>query len=399
MIKQRVTTIALTAALAALVGLVCGSATAAPPNTLKIYLLAGQSNMEGQAYTYRSAATDNWKVSTMDFLVSDTARANLYRDAMPNSTYTFEEHLNSSWLAARDDAWAVQYDSSNGSVRNVMPTNTGPVLSGIQALQPGFGVGTGFGSMIGAELAMGINLADNMQTPVFLFKSNKGGTDLAHDWRPPSATARSGSVGVNYTNTVNQFKSFLDTLDADLDADGVLNEYNNAVDYEVCGLVWLQGWNTTHGSQTHYSTAAKIAEYSQNLVDLVHDVRASDPRIPNDLGAIIVESSDQSSELNAQRTAAVATLNAEHPDSAAFVPTDGMIGNSWGQIESGQPVSNGWGYHFNARPENFLEIGWRTGQKALDLGMTGTDPAPEPATGLLLGLGALTLLRRRRRAA
>ncbi len=395
--------LAILALVAMLVGVFSvGAALAEPPNTLKVYLLTGQSNMEGQAYTYDSAATANWNVTTMQFLLSGTPAATNYLANMPAATFTFKDHLNPNWLAPRNDAWGVHYRSDNGSLRNILPTNNqADIVSGIQPLQPGFGAGTNFGSMIGAELGMGTNLGNAMQTPIFLFKSDKGGTDLAYDWRPPSATARKGSVGANYTNTVNRFKTFLNGLDADLADDGVLNAYNNAVGYEVCGIVWLQGWNTTHGSAhgdpANYSTALKMAEYQQNLVDLVHDLRASDARIPNNTGVIIVESSDQDGSLNASRAAAVATLNAEQAGSAAFIETNNMIGTNWGNNDSGSPFSTGWGYHFNARAENFLEMGWKIGQTSIDLGYTGTDPAPEPATLSLLGLGALALLRKRRR--
>ncbi|MCU0780849.1 MAG: sialate O-acetylesterase [Akkermansiaceae bacterium] len=43
--------------------------------SLRIFLLAGQSNMEGQAYTYDSAATAGWNIPTMEFLLSGTAAA------------------------------------------------------------------------------------------------------------------------------------------------------------------------------------------------------------------------------------------------------------------------------------------------------------------------------------
>ena len=365
------------------------------PGTLKVYMLIGQSNMEGQAYTYDSTYTAGWNVPTMEFLLSGTSASTNYVNNMP---HTFKSSLNSSWLQPQDDVWGVHYLSSNGSVKNVLPTNNqADIVSGIQPMQPGFGVGTNFGSMIGVELSMGIKLGEALQGPVMLFKSDKGGTDLAYDWRPPSAAARKGTVGANYTNSLNRFKALLDTLDADLDDDGKLNAYNNATGYQVAGVVWLQGWNTVHGSDhgdpTNYSLNAKLAEYTQNLVDLVNDVRASDSRIPNDVGVIVVESSDQNTDLNASRAAAVAALNAENSGSAVFLETNNLIGQNWGNNEHGVPFSTKYGYHFNAKPENFLEMGWQIGQAAID-----NDFIPEPTTLGLLGLGALGLLKRRRRA-
>jgi len=364
-------------ALAAVSLLAVGSAIAAPPNTLKIYLLTGQSNMVGHGYTYYSEG-NHYNIPSLQFLLDSTPAATTYRANMPDSTFTFESGLNSSWMSPRSDVWGTH----RKSVDNSVVRNTGP-------LGPGFG---GNSNSFGPELGMAHSLGEAMQTPVFLYKSCTGGTTLAEDWRPPSAVAaRGGSVGQHYTNTLNSFKAFLNTLDADLVVDGKLNAYSNAIGYEVAGLVWFQGWNEKFNNGA--------PEYAANIVDLVHDVRASDSRIPNNLGVIIPESSDQDAALNAGRQAAVATLNAEKPGTAVFFETNNMIGTNWGNSNSGSPFSTGWGYHFNAKGENYLEIGWRAGQAAIDNNFTGTDPAPEPTSFALLALGMLGLRRRRRRTA
>lgn len=340
--------------------------------TLRIFLLAGQSNMEGQAYTYDSAATAGWNVPTMEFLLSGTAAATNYRANMP---YGFKTSLNSSWLSPRTDVWAVHYNSSNGSVKSVLPTNNqSDLVSGIQPLQPGFGVSTGAGSMIGPELGMGIRLGDATADPVFLFKSSMGGTTLGTDWRPTDAvTKRGGTVGVNYTNTMTRFIQFLDSLDADLGDDGVLNHYNNATAYQVSGVFWLQGWNEQYNDPP-YTAAQLQAEYKDNLVDLIHSIRAADPRIGGSVGLIVGESTDQNATLNAARIAAVAELNGEIANSAAYFDTDNMIGAFWGNNQDGAAFSNEWGYHFNARAENYLEIGWRAAGAALDNGFLSPSP-------------------------
>jgi len=352
--------------------------------TLKVYLLTGQSNMVGHGYV-DYAAGNNYNIPTLEFLLDSTPAATTYRANMPNSTFTFASSLDASWMAPRNDVWATHYYSR----RNDVKMSPGP-------LAPGFGGGA---NAFGPELGMGQRLGDALQSPVFLFKSCDGGTDLAYDWRPPSAVvARGGSVGANYTNAISQFTSFLNGLDADLADNGKLDGYNNAPGYEVAGLVWFQGWNTTNGNQGNYTTSQKMAEYTQNLVDLVHDVRACDGRIPDDLGVIVAESSDQNEALNDSRSAAVAALNAEKPGTAVFIETNNMKGSNWGDNNSGEAFSTQWSYHFNAKAENYLEIGWRMGQAAVDNDFIGSEAVvPEPTTLGLLALGGVALVRRRRR--
>jgi len=111
---------------------------------------------------------------------------------------------------------------------------------------------------------------------------------------------------------------------------------------------------------------------------------------------IVAESSDQNESLNASRAAAVAALNAEQAGTAVFIENNNMKGSNWGNSNSGSPFSTGWGYHFNAKGENYLEIGWRMGQAAIDNEFTGTEVIPEPTTLAILGMGGLCVLRRRR---
>lgn len=331
-----------------------------PAQTLKVFVLAGQSNMEGQALTY----TTSFNVPTMEFLLTGTPEATTYLANMP---FDFKSSLTPSWLAPRADAWCVHYDSQTGNTRAVVPGNTSASeYNGIGPLSPGFGANPNT-STFGPELAMGIRIADSTTDPVFLFKSDRGGTTLAEDWRPPSAVAaRGGVVGSNYTMTVARFRGFLDALDADLAGDGVLNNYGNATDYEICGFFWLQGFN-----ESVENFGAFIPEYQANLVDLIHDVRAADNRIPADLPFLILESSDQNAGLNTGRINAVATIDAEIPGSAAFFETENMInGNpgpvNWGNNPGGSPFSTGDGFHFHNRAENFLELGWIAGGAVLD---------------------------------
>lgn len=75
-----------------------------------------------------------------------------------------------------------------------------------------------------------------------------------------------------------------------------------------------------------------VTVHKDNLVDLIHSIRAADPRIGGSVGLIVGESSDQNATLNAARIAAVAELNGEIGNSAAYFDTDNMIGAFWGNM-------------------------------------------------------------------
>ena len=86
-----------------------------PVGLLRIYLLAGQSNMEGRGYTHREA--DEWLESTgaaeatsLQFLLEDPD----YLGTLPRGRYSFLRGFDSSWAAPRSDVWVRHVDSGTG---------------------------------------------------------------------------------------------------------------------------------------------------------------------------------------------------------------------------------------------------------------------------------------------
>lgn len=358
------------AALLLGVGLASGQARA--DGTLKIFLMAGQSNSVGHARTFYEGTTGD-SPYRLEYLADNPA----FVAGLDANTYTFKDAFEADWMQPRDDAWGMHIASSSGSTQVIKPTPRASAdqwIQGVAPLGPGFGNDANTLSKIGSELSLGHYLADRTDDPVFIFKSDTGGTTLGVDWRPPSAVANrpqnGDTVGPHYTATVNRFKSLLDELDADLADDGKLNAYNDATGYEVSAFIWFQGFNEKFNDGSR--TAAQLqAEYADNLVDMVHDLRASDPRIPSTLGVIVPESSDLDVNINAGRQAAVATLNTELPGSAVYFRNNDLI--------DGRPA----GYHFNESAENYLEIGWRIGSlgvAALDASFAGPALPPSPTT-------------------
>ena len=109
---------------------------------LKVFILAGQSNMDGQA-----------DVKTIDFLGEDPdpTRAALLKTFKPNGK-----------LVTRDDVWV-----ANGGVYD--------------KLQPGFGGRKDYdklGSNIGPEYAFGYYMGEALPEQVLLIKYGPGGQSL-----------------------------------------------------------------------------------------------------------------------------------------------------------------------------------------------------------------------------
>ena len=348
-------------------------------DTLKIYLLAGQSNAGGYGYTYDGNGGIEENVTSIEFLLDDHPQAAAYRGALlAEGAHTFLPHLDTSWTSPRSDVWAVAYNSNSGESQQIaslqVANPTGQPLNGyptgVQPLSPGFGIDIFHAASFGPELGLGQQLGRNLDDPVLIFKSSHGGTSLAEDWRSPLAVdRRGGTQGTSFSNTVTNIRQTLDALDADLADDGILNAYNNATTYEVAGLVWLQGWND------HLEESFAV-EYQENLIDLVQSIRGSDRRIANDLPTVILESADQDSTLNAARTAAVAELNAREANSAVFIETNNLIGRDWGSNRENQPWNDSLDFHFDGKAENYLELGWLAGQAILDNGFIGSNTVP-----------------------
>src|SRR4051812_17508105 len=205
------------------------SAVAKP---LKVFILAGQSNMEGHA-----------KVETFDYIGDDPATAPLLKQ-MRNA----EGHSH-----VCDGAWISYYTGSGD--------NNG---EGFGKLTAGYGSRRQpdqDGGKIGPEFTFGITMDAAFDEPVLIIKTAWGGKSLHTDFRPPSAgpyifneaqladiTKRGKDVaeakakkvaetGVYYRLMVEHVKRVL------ADPKRVCPAYDAAQGYEIAGFVWLQGWN------------------------------------------------------------------------------------------------------------------------------------------------------------
>lgn len=221
-----------------------GVIAAAP---LKVFILAGQSNMEGQAVVDLAGKDYNDGRGTLLQLLNDPTKSGMLA------------HLRDSqgqW-SIRKDVW-VRYQRENA-----------PLLAG--PLGVGFSV-YGDRHHFGPELQLGHRLGNHYQEQVLLIKTAWGGKSLYQDFRPPSS---GGQVGRYYTLMLSQIREALQNLGRDFPS------YDGA-GYELAGFVWYQGWNDGV-DPTH-----AIPEYRTNLVNLIKDVRRelSTPHLPCVIGEL-----------------------------------------------------------------------------------------------------------------
>ncbi len=125
---------------------------------LKVFILAGQSNMQGHAH-----------VSTLDSLAGDPRTAALLgkmRDA--NGKPRVCEKVWISSVGCAGDGWS-------------------DVIEQTGKLTAGFGASP---EKIGPEYSFGICLEQTLHEPILIIKTAWGGRSLVSDFRPPSAGER-----------------------------------------------------------------------------------------------------------------------------------------------------------------------------------------------------------------
>ena len=223
---------------------------AAPPAgdpPVRVFILAGQSNMEGKAPN-----------TLLDHQATDPKTRDLFA------------HLH------KDDQWIVRDD-----VFIKFLDRKGPLT-----------VGYGSPGRTGAELEFGTMMGDHFEEPVLLVKAAWGGHSLYKLFRSPSAGFPAEEVlqkelkqaqdRVTKNNEKNKKNDPLPTMD-DVKKDygssyrNMMAEVKTAMDGcgtlflalkgrkpQLAGFVWFQGWNDQYGAEN---------EYASNMKHFIHDVR------------------------------------------------------------------------------------------------------------------------------
>ena len=217
------------------------------PGPVKVFILAGQSNMEGQAVVDLDGKNYNGGKGTLKALMSDPKKAPLFK------------HLKNDkgeWTV-REDVW-VRYQ------REKQPLLAGPLSIGFSIY--------GGKHHFGPELQFGHVVGDHVGSQVLLVKTAWGGKSLYKDFRPPSS---GGEVGPYYKKMLAEVRLALDNLKTDFPG-------YKGQGYELAGFVWYQGWNDG------VDPKKAVPEYEQNLVNLINDVRKDlqAPKLPVVIGEL-----------------------------------------------------------------------------------------------------------------
>ena len=253
----RLTTITLVACL------LIHKPLAAADEAVKVFILAGQSNMEGKAPN-----------ALFDHQATDPKTKELFA------------HLR------KDDRWIVRDD-----VFIKFLDRKGPLT-----------IGYGSPDRTGIELEFGMAMGEHFKEPVLLIKAAWGGHSLFKMFRPPSAglpaddmldkELKQAQARIQRNNEKNKRNDPLPTID-DIKRDygssyrKMIAEVHDAMEHagelfpalkgkrlELAGFVWFQGWNDQYGGAEN--------EYQSNMQHFIHDVRKDlgAPRLPFVIGVM-----------------------------------------------------------------------------------------------------------------
>ncbi len=330
------------------------SADEARPKIAKVFVLAGQSNMEGKAPN-----------KLFEHQATDAKTAELF------------QHLR------REDQWIVRDD-----VFIKFLDRQGPLT-------------LGFGSpdRTGAELEFGTLMGEHFQEPVVLIKTAWGGHSLYKNFRPPSAGLPAEDVlqkeldqaqeRVRKNNEKNKRSEPLPTMDDIKEAYGtsyrdMLKEVRGVTEHlgevfpqlaghepVVAGLVWFQGWNDQYNG-------AEV-EYATNMEHFIRDVRKDlkSPSLP-----VVIAAMGQNGSKPAERamlTIREAQLSMhdvpEFRGNVRAFRTDLLVDKAaeeayptWrDNVEAWQRIGGDHPYHYLGSAIWFTRIGHQMGEEMLGL--------------------------------
>ena len=209
---------------------------------VKVFILAGQSNMQGQGIVSSLAEMKEEKPGTLATMLKDPVKGAMLKGWV---------NAKGEWAEGRDDVWV--YDVNEFGSRH-------------GRLEFGYGWNLGSRMWFGPEMQFGHLVGDQYENQVLIIKTAWGGRDLYKDFRPPSSGGETGPFYKEMIGTVNKVLG---------DLKGQFPGYAGQ-GYEIVGFVWWHGWNDFCNPKT------AVPEYEKNLTNLINDVRRDlkSPKLP-----------------------------------------------------------------------------------------------------------------------
>jgi alpha-galactosidase len=363
--------------------LVLNCSALADKKPVKVFILAGQSNMEGKG--------------RVDPLLNHQITA--------PETKGFFAHLHKDGkYIERDDVW-INYLKRRGKLT----------------------VGYGSPGRIGLELEFGHVMGNHFEEPVLLIKAAWGGKSIGRDFRPPSSGLQSkgkidefveNMVKRDYNNLIrnewNQAKKdnpkitrkqIEEKSDASIDAirKAKADEYRREVidsyghfyrlmmseikttlselkqrfpdydgrGYDIAGFVWFQGWNDMYNGFQD--------EYAVNMKNFIRDVRKdlAKPKLPFAIGIMGQNGFAPAKGNMAIVKAAQASMNdvPEFEGNVRAIPTDVYWDKradaafpTWrDNVAEWEKLGSDFPYHYLGSTITFTKIGRALGQAILEL--------------------------------
>ncbi len=252
-----------------------GPSLAAQRKPLQVFVLAGQSNMQGHA-----------KVSTFEHIGMDPATAPMLAEMLGADGQP--KVCERVWI------------SSIGCAGTDTKEQTGKLTAGFGASQNG--------PKIGPEFTFGLYLEKLTDAPILVIKTSWGGKSLHTDFRSPSAgpyvfnesqlatfqkqgkdvaamkAEKAKATGVYYRLMIEHVKMVL----ADLKR--VVPGYDAAQGYELAGFAWFQGWNdlVDTGTYPNRDKPGGYDAYATAMAHFIRDVRRdlNVPKLPFVIGVL-----------------------------------------------------------------------------------------------------------------
>jgi alpha-galactosidase len=328
--------------------LATASSVMAQAKPLKVFILAGQSNMEGHA-----------RVETFDYIGDDPATAPLLKrmrgsDGKPTVC---------------EDVWISYYTGSGESNGE----GFGKLTAGYGSRQKP----SEDGGKIGPEFTFGLTLDEKLNEPVLIIKTAWGGKSLHTDFRSPSAgpyvlsewqkqnypkqeghgipkdfekwkADKIKETGVYYRLMIEHVKRVLS------DPKRVCPAYDSAAGYEIAGFVWLQGWNDMVDGHVYpkHVKPDRFDLYSDLLSHFIRDVRRdlSAPKLPFVIGVMGVGGAKAGNDIVAFRSAMTApALLPEFKGNVTAVPTAPFWAEELGAIDEKHGKVRQMGYYLDSK--------------------------------------------------